>query len=193
MNLKLHKLLTIPFILFFGISGLTILAETVDELFKQGGAAYDAQRYSKAERIWQKIIELDSKNGSGKQVVIFAISLLIKSGLHRLGSLLLQEYHYNLGLALRQQGKVEEAIKNFQKAIEINPKYALAYQNLGHALHNQGKVEEAIKNFQKAIEINPEDDWAYYSWGHALRQQGKLEEAIKNYQKAIEINPKLAD
>jgi tetratricopeptide (TPR) repeat protein len=65
---------------------------------------------------------------------------------------------YNLALALYQQGKLEEAIQNYKKAIEINPKYDRAYYNLALALYQQGKLEEAIQNYKKAIEINPKND-----------------------------------
>jgi tetratricopeptide (TPR) repeat protein len=60
-----------------------------------------------------------------------------------------------LAKALMKQGKLEEAIQNFKKAIEINPNYDKAYNNLALALRQQGKLEEAIQNFRKAIEINP--------------------------------------
>jgi tetratricopeptide (TPR) repeat protein len=59
--------------------------------------------------------------------------------------------YYNLALALRKQGKIEEAIQNFKKFIEINPKCENAYNNLAIALKKQGKIEEAIQNYKKAI------------------------------------------
>ena len=61
-------------------------------------------------------------------------------------------------------GRDEDAIKDFTKAIEINPLFAEAYYNrgkyndkylLGVSLDNLGRKEEAIKDYIKAIEINP--------------------------------------
>ncbi|MEL7036725.1 MAG: tetratricopeptide repeat protein [Cyanobacteria bacterium J06592_8] len=95
----------------------------------------------------------------------------------------------NLGNALYDQGKLEEAIASYKKAIEINPECADAYNSLGLALRQQGQLEEAIASYKKAIEINPKYTYAYNNLGLALRQQGQLEEAIENYKKAIEINP----
>ncbi len=100
--------------------------------------------------------------------------------------------YYNMGLALYYQGKLDEAIAAYQKAIEIDPDYADAYYNIGIALRKQGKLDEAIAAYQKAIEIDPDYADAYYNIGIALRKQGKLDEAIAAYQKAIEIDPDYA-
>jgi tetratricopeptide (TPR) repeat protein len=86
-------------------------------------------------------------------------------------------------------GKHEEAIKNFQKAVNINPDNDAAYNNIGNAFSNLKQFEEAIKNFQKAVDINPDYDAAYYNMGNAFVNFKQFEEAIKSFQKAIEINP----
>ena len=70
---------------------------------------------------------------------------------------------YNKGLALYDMGKYEEAIKAYDKAIEINPEEAGAWYNKGLALYDMGKYEEAIKAYDKAIEINPEEAGAWYT------------------------------
>ena len=95
----------------------------------------------------------------------------------------------NLGNALSDQGKLEEAIASYQQAIQLNPDSASAYYNLGVTLRRQGKLEEAIANYQQAIELDPNDADAYIGLGNALKEQGKLEEAIASYQQAIQLNP----
>jgi tetratricopeptide (TPR) repeat protein len=55
--------------------------------------------------------------------------------------------------------KSDEAIKAFDKAIEINPQNSKAWNNKGLLLSNLNKSDEAIKAFDKAIEINPQDSW----------------------------------
>ena len=53
-------------------------------------------------------------------------------------------------------GKPEEAIKDYTKAIELDPKDAEAYNNRGTEFSSLGKSEEAIKDYTKAIELNPQ-------------------------------------
>jgi len=97
--------------------------------------------------------------------------------------------HYNLGLALDHEGRVEEAIAQFQKALEINANSAEAHHNLGAALFRKGKVDEAIVHYQEALRIKPDDAKAHYNLGIALGQQGRVDEAITHYREALEINP----
>jgi tetratricopeptide (TPR) repeat protein len=65
-----------------------------------------------------------------------------------------------------------DAIESYDRAIEINPKYALAWNGKGLALDSMGRYEEAIKCFDKAIEANPNDAMAMLRTGFALVQMG---------------------
>ena len=96
---------------------------------------------------------------------------------------------FNKGLALDNLNKSDEAIKAYDKAIEINPQDSDVWTGKGLALDNLNKYDEAIKAFDKAIEINPQDSITWYSKGVALSYLNRLDEAIKAYDKSIEINP----
>jgi serine/threonine protein kinase/Flp pilus assembly protein TadD len=98
--------------------------------------------------------------------------------------------HSDLGIALRQQGKVDQAIACYHKAIELDPKNANAYSCLGRAFQEQQKLDEAIAEYRKAIELDPNDGASHGGLGYALEAQGKLDEAIAEYRKAIELAPK---
>ena len=65
------------------------------------------------------------------------------------------EAYSNLGNALRDQGKLDEAIAAYRQAIRIKPDYAEAYSNLGVALYDQGKLDEAIAAYRQASGSNP--------------------------------------
>ena len=95
---------------------------------------------------------------------------------------------YNKGVALVNLGKLDEAIKAYDKAIEINPQYADAWYNKGNILCQLGKFDEGIKAYDKTIEINPKYSNAWYNKGNALDDSGRHDEAIKAYDKAIELN-----
>jgi tetratricopeptide (TPR) repeat protein len=97
--------------------------------------------------------------------------------------------HNNLGLLLRNQGCIEEAMEHYHQAIQINPNYAESLNNLGVALADKGWFDEAIENYRKAIRINPNYADALSNLGVALSAQGRFDEAIENQRKAIQINP----
>jgi superkiller protein 3 len=97
--------------------------------------------------------------------------------------------HSLLGLALSEQGKLEEAIAALREAIRLQPNSATAHNNLGRALQAQGKLPEASAEFRTAIRLRPNDAWAHNFLGLALRGQGKLDEAIAAYRTAIRLKP----
>jgi tetratricopeptide (TPR) repeat protein len=98
----------------------------------------------------------------------------------------------NLGIALRHQKKLPEAVAAYQTAIGLDPKEAKVYNNLGAVLREQKKLPEAIAACHKAIDLDPKFANSYDNLGLALRDQGKLAEAIAACQKAIDLNPKRA-
>ena len=61
----------------------------------------------------------------------------------------------NLGGALHDQGKLEEAIAAYRAAVQIKPDYAMAYYNLGLALKARRKPAEAVAEFRKARKNAP--------------------------------------
>jgi tetratricopeptide (TPR) repeat protein len=97
--------------------------------------------------------------------------------------------HNNLGLLLNNQGRIEEAMEHYQKAIQINPNYFETPNNLGVALADKGRFDEAIENYRKAIQINPNYSDALNNLGAALGAKGRSDEAIESFRKAIRINP----
>jgi len=97
--------------------------------------------------------------------------------------------HNNLGNALKRQGKFEEAIAHFKKALRINPGYAKAHNNLGTALASQGKTEEALKHFGIALYINPGYAAAHSNIGVALAGQDEFEKAIVHFRAALLLEP----
>lgn len=90
----------------------------------------------------------------------------------------------NRGDALYAQGKYEEAIEAFNKAIELKPLYETAWAGKGMTLGSQGKYDEAIVDLNKAIEINPRYAEAWASKALALQLLGKTEEADEAFAKA---------
>jgi len=98
--------------------------------------------------------------------------------------------HLNLGLALADRDKIDEAIDHYLNSLQLDPNYTEAHNNLGVARSKQGHTEEAIKHYHKALQIDPDYAKAHNNLGVALSKQGHTEEAIKHYRKAQQLNPK---
>lgn len=98
----------------------------------------------------------------------------------------------NLGVELRKQGKLEEAIIHYKETLRIKPNYTIAHNNLGIVLEMQGKLEEAIVYYNEAIRLTPDYAEAQNNLGIALHKQGKLEEAITHFNEALKLKPDFA-
>jgi len=97
--------------------------------------------------------------------------------------------HNNLGVALFEQGKVDEAIHHYRTALSIRPGYMLAHSNLGVALAKRGNLTEAASHYKTALRINPEFAAAHYNFGSLLLKQVKFKEAMGHFAQAIRIHP----
>ncbi|MCP4022851.1 MAG: tetratricopeptide repeat protein [Desulfobacteraceae bacterium] len=101
---------------------------------------------------------------------------------------------YNvLGAVLLGQNKLPEAVKAFNKAIQLKPDFAEAYNNRGNALKNLGQLEAALVSYNKAIEYKPNDAQVFSNRGNVLGQLGQPEAAVQSHKKAISIQPGYAE
>jgi Flp pilus assembly protein TadD len=95
----------------------------------------------------------------------------------------------NLGVALAQQGRYDQAVENYRKAIRDYPDYAEAYYNLGIALQKQGQNDEAISSYRQALKLNPDYAKAYLDLGVTLLAGGRSDEAVFCFNKTIRLKP----
>ena len=63
--------------------------------------------------------------------------------------------HLDFGNKVAAQGLWREAIFRWQKATEIDPAYAEAYNNLGVGYEHEGQLDKARKAYEKALELEP--------------------------------------
>ena len=95
-----------------------------------------------------------------------------------------------LGIALWQQGRVNEAIANLRAAIEADPKNAAPYDTLGTILIQQGKLEEAASIYRDLIRNRPSAA-AHQELAQVLTRLGRTDEARKEMEKAKALDPNL--
>ena len=61
----------------------------------------------------------------------------------------------DFGINVAQRGLWREAIYRWEKAVELDPKYAAAYNDLAIAYEHEGQLEKARKAYDKALELDP--------------------------------------
>jgi tetratricopeptide (TPR) repeat protein len=98
--------------------------------------------------------------------------------------------YHNRGLLYQAMGRYDQAIADYNKAIEINPRYINSYRNRGLIYRARGQYDRAIADYSKAIEIDPGFHKAYNNRGNIYTIKGEYDRAIADYTKAIEINPR---
>jgi Flp pilus assembly protein TadD len=97
--------------------------------------------------------------------------------------------HYHLANVLMKKGRLDDAIAQFQKVIQIQPSYAQAQNNLGIALADEGNFSEAMTAYQAALQARPDFVEAYNNLGILLATTGKPDEALNQFEEALRIDP----
>src|SRR5262249_10150284 len=99
------------------------------------------------------------------------------------------EAHNVLGTILYKKRCLDEAIAEYQKAIDLKPDLAVAHNNIGLALAAKQRFDEAIDAFARAIRLNPDYWQAHNNIGNIFSFNGQWEKAIAAYRKAIGLKP----
>ncbi|MHC4158288.1 MAG: tetratricopeptide repeat protein, partial [Planctomycetota bacterium] len=97
--------------------------------------------------------------------------------------------HEFVGLALVKEGKNEEAMSHFSKAIRLEPTYHRPYVNLGVMLAQRGDLDKAIEHFVNAIQLKADNDKAHHNLANAFYSKGNISSAIKHYRESLRLKP----
>src|SRR5207248_7493245 len=102
----------------------------------------------------------------------------------------------NMGMALRKQGKIAEAIGFYQRALRVkanSPDSAKVHWQLGLALADQEKNDDALQEFYEAMKLIPQDSGMRTNLGVKLARQGKLAEATEQFNEGLRLDPNNAE
>ncbi len=100
--------------------------------------------------------------------------------------------HMNYGLALEEAGRADEALAEFERAVELGP-YAFAFMNLGLAQLKRQDAEAGLLNLRRAVELWPASPEGHYYLGWGLAQRGQLDEARAELATALRMRPSYAE
>jgi len=106
-------------------------------------------------------------------------------------------YYANRGTILATQGKLDDAMEQFQHALKVNPRDVLALFNLGRARFDKDDYMDAKDLFERLVDVTPEDPIAWFQLGKVyekleLRNISDLhtiDAAIMAYRRVLELDP----
>jgi tetratricopeptide (TPR) repeat protein len=96
------------------------------------------------------------------------------------------------GALSASMGRLEQALANYNRAVELNPDSAEVYNNRGIAHRLMGQSNEALADYDRAIELNPNFAEAFNNRGTAYGALKQFDRAVSDYNHALELNPNFA-
>jgi tetratricopeptide (TPR) repeat protein len=95
----------------------------------------------------------------------------------------------NLGLLSAREGRTDQAIQQFQKALQLDPDHFIALENLGNAYRQAKHWDDAKATLQHALQLNPDNAEANYAMGMVYAQTDDADRAYEYLQKAVAERP----
>jgi tetratricopeptide (TPR) repeat protein len=86
----------------------------------------------------------------------------------------------NLGFALMSQGKMEEGIPHFKKALEYNPNHVMAHLNLAKVYRNLDRSQEAISSYNRLLQVEPNHVVVHFELGKLYHKVGNGPRAVQH-------------
>jgi tetratricopeptide (TPR) repeat protein len=99
--------------------------------------------------------------------------------------------YYNRGSAYAHLGEREQALSDFDRALRLNPRLAVAYYNRGFVYFGAGDYQQAVADFSEAVRLDPNFAAAYSNRGTSHGALGNIERALADFDRALELDPRL--
>jgi tetratricopeptide (TPR) repeat protein len=96
-----------------------------------------------------------------------------------------------LGMAYHHLFAMDEARRDYERALHLRPDYAEALNNLGAIYYAKKNYKKAIRYYRKAISIDPQSATVYSNLGTAWFARGKAQQGIEAYRAAFALDPKI--
>ncbi len=94
------------------------------------------------------------------------------------------EDHYYAGIDFFGEGKLPEAIAEYMRALELDPKFSDALHGLAQAYHAQQDFDRTIESARRILELDPDDILAWTAISRAYQRKGMVPEAEEAGNKA---------
>jgi tetratricopeptide (TPR) repeat protein len=146
------------------------------------GLARVYERLGRKDRSMEQMKLYDSTKGSAPELKDQLLAQVTPQGA-------LPSDEFRRGMELAEQGKVQEAAAEYEKALEFNPELEKAHVNLISLYGRLGQAAKAEEHFQAAVRLDPNDPDCYFNHGLLLASEERYSEAEQAFRKALESNP----
>ena len=137
----------------------------------------DVESHGIALRNLARLFRWAGKFGEGRKLGLRALEMVPFDA----------ETHFVVAANALELGYIDEAIRHYRRALELQPDYTKARGGLGDALAKQGRFDEAISQYRQALSTDPNYSHAHGNLGVALSAQGELDEAVSEFHLALQI------
>jgi len=157
-------------------------------------ALYKAGHYSELENQVCLLVDRFPNFGLGYKLLGSALQIQGRNALPALkmaANLLPDEAdsYFNLGIAQKMFGLIDEAAASYRRALQIKPDYAEAHKNLSNVLIDLRLLDDAAASYRRALQFNSDDAEAHRILGNVLIELGLLEEAVASHRRALALKP----
>jgi superkiller protein 3 len=157
-----------------------------NDLLRQGKELAWQNKLRDAIARFNQVLEIDPDSAATHSMlakVYLSMKDLARARKHIARALELEryngEYHYLLGLVLKDEKRHPDAILEIRQALASRPDFADAHNVLGNIYVELGRYPDAISHYQKAIELDPAEPEPHLNLASAYKRMGRIEESEK--------------
>jgi tetratricopeptide (TPR) repeat protein len=134
---------------------------------------------------------------TSKFLIVLLLTMVLGLALGGMARAKSVEDYLKRGIEAGEKGQYDQAIADFNKALELSPRYDWAYFNRANAYYRKAQYDQAIADLNKALELNPRDAEAYNNRGlyfYYKKEYGRAWEDIRKARSlGLEIDPRFLE
>ena len=171
-----------------------------DKLMSDAIAALNGRQFDKAEKLFRRV--LDKQPGHIAALNLLTVVLMSQQRFAEAERFIAKAVtlhqtsdvsFYNYGLISKHLDKLQQALVQFGRALELNPNVSDSWNNRGTVLSALHRHEEAIADFSRAIALNPQIAGPLVNRGKSLSKLKRNDEALADFYTATLIDPNVAE